>query len=383
MQNPTLCAGVPATSNTLLWKMRFLVGDPVAYLEFPDDKGTRSVLILRDIEMKRAKQYAHATEVRCPADFEPKAGLSGDRETATAQAAAECFLREGVTQVVADRSLPLIYHEYLQRAGVTVTCDPELWVQERRQKSAEEIEHLREAQAMTERAMQYACELVANAEADSAGVLHFENEPLTSERVRFAIDQFLMERNYLNPTSIVAGGSQGADCHNVGSGALKTEQPVIIDIFPQNRSTRYWGDCTRTVVHGEIPPEIARIHKVVKAAKAAGTETVRAGVTGEDVHKATIAVVKAEGFETGLPTESDPLDYCGMTHGSGHGIGLDVHEPPLLDFKGPELLCGDALTIEPGLYRRDMGGVRVEDMIIVTNDGCLNLNSLSEELCWK
>lgn len=378
-----ICAGVPAMNNTLLWRIRFMVGDPVCLLEIPGSSGMRSVLLLRDIEMQRAGQTAKVDEVGCPADFTPDGGLSGDRETATAQAAAECLRRSGVAEVVADRSLPLIFAEFLTRAGISVRCDTELWVAGRRQKSEEEIDHLREAQRVTEQAMQYACNMVGAAEARSGGVLYRDNEPLTSERVRTAIDHFLMDQGFSNPRSIVAGGPTGADCHDVGSGELLTGLPVIVDIFPRNRSTLYWGDCTRTVVHGDIPDEIKAMHQTVRKAKAAGEKAVAPGVTGEDVHRATIAVIKADGFNTGLPGNDDPDSYCAMTHGSGHGIGLDVHEPPLLDMKGPELLAGDALTIEPGLYRRDMGGVRVEDMVVVTSDGCINLNKLSEELTWE
>ncbi len=377
-----ICAGVPAMNNTLLWRIRFMVGDPVALLEIPESDGLRSMLLLRDIEMQRARQKARVDQVGCPADFTPDGGLSGDRETATAQAAAECLRRAGVTEVVADRSLPFIFAEFLSRAGITVKCDTEQWVADRRQKSEEEIAHLREAQRVTEQAMQFACSMIGTAEARSGGVLFRDNEPLTSERVRTAVDHFLMDQGFTNPTSIVAGGPTGADCHDIGSGELLTGLPVIVDIFPRSRKTLYWGDCTRTVVHGDIPDEIRRMHQTVRKAKAAGEKAVAPGVTGEDVHLATIGVIQADGFSTGLPGDEDPDSYCAMTHGSGHGIGLDVHEPPLLDMKGPELLLNDALTIEPGLYRRDMGGVRVEDMVVVTQDGCINLNRLSEELTW-
>ncbi|MCP4788073.1 MAG: aminopeptidase P family protein [Fuerstiella sp.] len=369
-------------NNTLLWRIRFMVGDPVALLELPTDDGVRSVLLLRDIEMQRARQSANVDQVGCPADFTPEGGLSGDRETATAQAAAECLRREGITEVVADRSLPLIFAEFLTRAEIIVQCDTELWVGDRRQKNEEEIEHLRQSQHVTEQAMQFACEMIASAEARSGGVLFRENQPLTSERVRTAVDHFLMDKGFTSPTSIIAGGPNGADCHDIGAGELVTGLPVIIDIFPRSRSTLYWGDCTRTVVHGDIPDEIRKMNETVRKAKAAGVNAVAPGVTGEQVHRATIQVIQNQGFSVGLPDDQAPDSYCAMTHGTGHGVGLDVHEPPLLDMKGPKLLVGDVLTIEPGLYRRDMGGVRVEDMVVVTKDGCINLNTLSEELTW-
>ena len=155
--------------------------------------------------MHRAKQSARADQVACPADFAPEEGLSGDRETATAQAAAECLRRAGVDSVVADRSLPLIFAEFINRAGISLECDTELWVVERRQKSEVEIDHLRAAQRVTEEAMTYACQMIGSAEARSGGVLYVDGSPLTSERVRLAIDQFLLERNFHNPVSIVAG----------------------------------------------------------------------------------------------------------------------------------------------------------------------------------
>jgi len=380
----TLMAGIPETNAWLYHKLRFTVGDPTAIIDLPLPDGGRQVtVILRDIEMDRARQHARADRVCCPKDFEPDSGLSGDRETATAQAAAECLRRAGVSHVCGDRSLPLIFADMVRQAGIEIVCDMEMGVLARRAKDEQEVAWLKESQAVTEGAMRMACETVANATARADGVLLLDGDVLTSERLRAMIDHWLLDRGYLNPVSIVAGGPTGADCHHRGDGALLTEQPVIIDIFPQNRATHYWGDCTRTSVHGAISAELSQMHAAVVAAKAAATAATRAGVTGEDVHRATIGAMEANGFAMGLPGEQDPDSFCSMTHGTGHGIGLDVHEPPLLDFKGPELVVGDALTIEPGLYRRDLGGVRVEDMVVVTADGCVNLNALPEGLDWK
>ncbi len=376
-------AGIPETNKALYHRIRFAVGDPAALVELLDESGPReSTLILRDIEMARAKQHARADRVACPADFAPEGGLSGDRETATAQAVAEFLRRNEVEVVTADRTLPLIFAHEIQRAGVAVECDPELGVLQRRAKDEQEIEWLRHAQQMTEGAMEMACRLVATANARSDGMLIRDGEPLTAERVRAAIDIWLLERGFANPQSIVAAGGAAADCHNLGSGPIYTGQSVIIDIFPRDRKTLYNGDCTRTVVHGAVHDELVKIHAAVVEAKAAAIAATRAGVTGEAVHAATSIVIEAHGYQMGMPDKGAADSFCGMPHGTGHGIGLDVHEPPLLDRGGPELVAGDALTIEPGVYSKAIGGVRVEDMVIVTASGCENLNRLHDALTW-
>lgn len=371
-------AGIPATNRSLYRSIRFLVGDPVALVEVEG----RRTLILRDIEMDRARRHARADRVACPGDFEPAGGLSGDRETATAQALAECLRREGVTVAVGDRTLPLVFAEHIRHVGVGLRYDAEFGVRERRSKDEQEVAWLREAQAATERAMRMACELVGRAAARADGVLERDGAPLTSERVMSAIDLFLLGEGYENPRSIVAGGPVGADCHDHGHGELRTGEPVIVDIFPRNRTTLFNGDCTRTVVHGAVPPETARMHAAVVAAKKAAEAAVRPGISGEVVHRATIAELTARGYAHGQPPAGAPDSWCGMTHGTGHGIGLDVHEPPPLDMKGLPLVVGDALTIEPGLYCKAIGGIRVEDMVVVTADGCINLNTLPEGLDW-
>ncbi len=379
-----LMAGIPQLNSALYHRIRFLVGDPVAWLQIPSSEGrTKSVLILRDIEMQRARKHARADDVACPNDFAPTNGLSGDREMATAQAAAECLRRAGVSRVVADRTLPLIFADIIREAGIGVECDMNMGVADRRRKDAGELEHLRQAQRTTEEIMERTLRMIARAEARADGVLLYEGRPLTSERVRATIDHGFIDLGYVNVPSIIACGPTGADCHDHGHGELRTGQPVIVDIFPRCQATLYYGDCTRTVVHGEVPAEIARMHTAVCAAKAAGMATARAGVTAEDVHRATIAVIQQHGYKTGLPTADTPADYCAMTHGTGHGIGLECHEPPLLDFKGPTLLEGEVVTIEPGLYRHGLGGVRVEDMVVIQANGCETLNELPEGLDWK
>lgn len=382
MTTATLTAGIPAKNAILYHAIRFLVGDPAALIEIAGAPKPRT-LILREIEVDRARKHARADAVFGYSDFKPAGGLSGDRETASAQGVVECLRRNNITRVVTDRSLPFIYAHHIQQAGIALDYDPDKGVLNRRAKDEQEVAHLAQAQAATEQVMERACRLIARAPANAKGILQHEAAELTSERMRAMIDVWLLELGYANPDSIVAGGPVGGDCHDYGRGPLATGQPVIVDIFPLNKNTLYNGDCTRTVVNGDIPDAIARMHKAVVEAKAAAVAATRAGVTGEAVHRETMRVITAHGYAMGLPPAGSPDSSCAMTHGTGHGIGLEVHEPPLLDLGGPALVAGDALTIEPGLYSKAIGGVRVEDMVIVTASGCRNLNRLPEGLDWN
>ena len=383
MKIARMMAGIPTLNAGLYRKIRFLVGDPVAWIEVTDSSGlTESTLILRDIEMQRAKAAANATRVACPADFTPSGGLSGDRETATAQSAAEFLVRIGCAEVVVDRSLPMIYAEMLGRAGVLVRCETEWGLIERRQKDASEIAAIRFAQQQTEEVMRVACQTIARAQTGAENILLVDGKPLTSERMQSMIDIWLLERGFSNPMSIVAGGPVGADCHDHGHGPLRSMQPIIVDIFPRDKKSLYNGDCTRTVVHGKISEKLTRMHAAVAKAKVAAASAVRSGVTGQFVHEATCLSMESSGYQMGFAPEGASDDFTSMTHGTGHGLGLEVHEPPLLALGGPELLVGDVVTIEPGLYCKAVGGIRIEDIVVVTEDGCLNLNSLPEGLVW-
>ncbi|MGK0186122.1 MAG: Xaa-Pro aminopeptidase [Verrucomicrobiales bacterium] len=385
MSSPAiLLAGVPEVNMTLYHRIRFSVGDSVAWIGNLGDPG-ESLLLVRDIEMARARESACADRVGCAADFVPEGGLSGDRDTALAQAATECLRRSSVASVVTDRTLPFLFAWHLQQAGIDVQYDADLGVLDRRVKNADEIAALTKAQEMTMRAMQMACHWIATATADRSGTLFQEGDVLTSERVRRRITQFLIEQGFSNPhDSIVATVPHVADCHHCGAGPLHSGIPVIVDIFPRDDSTGYNGDCTRTVVHGEVSEEVKRMHEAVVQAKQAGCAALRAGTTGEAVHRATVDVIKSQGFAFKRGSCSgDDAAVPVMRHGTGHGIGLDVHEPILLDDGGGEILSEEVFTVEPGLYSSTLGGVRVEDMVRVTGSSSLILGTLQEGLNWE
>lgn len=380
-----LLAGIPASDMSLYHRIRFQVGDPAAWVGWERNGRRGSRLILRDIEMERARRSARADEFSCPADFAPAPGLSADRAIATAQATAEYLVREGFEVAIVHRDLPMLFADCLLERGIEVVCDRDLGVADRRSKDEAEMAALSKAQAATESAMRMACETIGRAAADSDGSLRVDGEALTSERVRAAIDIHLIERGFSSRPAIVAGGPSGADCHELGTGVLRTGEPVIVDIFPRDTASLYNGDCTRTVVHGDIPEAVKAMHAAVVAAKAAAISATRAGVTAESVHQAAIGSIREHGFGVGLPQDGDEVGGR-MVHGTGHGLGLDVHEGPLLDVApsgaSPRLLIGDALTIEPGVYDPRIGGIRVEDLVFVEKNGAVNANRLPEGLSW-
>ena len=377
----TVLAGIASLNATLFHRVRFLAPDASVIIDFDDGQ---SIFLVRDIEMDRARESKAADRICCAADFEPTSGLSGDRDTALAQATAECLRQAGQSVVTVDRTLPYLYAHFIQEAGIEIQYAENFGVQERRIKSIEEIEHLRHAQKVTGEAITYACKTIAHATPDASGILHHDGSVLTSERMRAMITAFLIERNFSNNhDSIVVTVPHVADCHHFGKGPLKTNLPVIVDIFPMDNATRYHGDMTRTVVNGEASEEIEKMHTAVQEAKAAGCSALKAGTTGEAVHLATAAIIEQHGYLMVRGDARHDQDTATMRHGTGHGIGLEVHEPILLDNGGGEIFAGEIFTVEPGLYSATVGGVRVEDMVLVTPDGHEILSPLHEGLNWK
>lgn len=372
-----ILAGIADKNASLYRRLQVPLGDPAAWIELD----AMRIALVRDLEMDRVRQRSHADDVTCPAEHAPPTGLSADRETATAEAAVQLLRSHHVERVIADRSLPYLFVWHLQQAEIDVQYDEDLGVLDRRVKTHQEIDALEKAQSLTEEVMRLICEMIAHCDVAADGTLRHEGEDLTSERVRsIAAIEFLKRGCTMSHGAIVATAPHVADCHHSGEGKLRTEVPVIVDLFPRDESTRYWGDCTRTVVNGQPSDAVKAMHAAVVEAKAAATDALTMDNTADAVHKATDAVLLRHGYPESRGTITD---HPSIQHGTGHGIGLDLHEPILLDHGGGLLLAGEVFTIEPGLYGRDVGGVRIEDMVLVTEGEARNLNKLPGELLWK
>jgi Xaa-Pro aminopeptidase len=220
---------------------------------------------------------------------------------------------------------------------------------------------------------------VGSADGDAAdgAVLRHDGEVLTSERVKVEIESTLLDRGCGLDETIVACGADAADPHNRGSGPLRPDEPIIVDIFPQDKSTKYHADMTRTFVRGDPDGTLAEWFDLTDRAREAALDAVEPGATGAAVHDAVCDIYE----DAGLPTlRSDPTTETGFIHSTGHGVGLDVHELPRVSPDGDELRPGHVITIEPGLYDPSVGGVRIEDLVVVTEDGYENLTDYPVEL---
>jgi Xaa-Pro aminopeptidase len=201
------------------------------------------------------------------------------------------------------------------------------------------------------------------------GVLYRDGSPLTAEAVKRIVAFELMERECIAQHTIVACGDQGCDPHNRGTGPLKADRTIILDIFPRSSESGYFGDLTRTVVRGRAPEAVRKLYGAVAGAQEVVFGRLRAGASGVEIHQAVTDHFEALGYRTG---EIDGR-MQGFFHGTGHGVGLEIHEPPRISKRGDVMRPGHVVTVEPGLYYPGVGAVRIEDLVVVTEDGYRNL----------
>ncbi|MGH7777039.1 MAG: M24 family metallopeptidase [Candidatus Dormibacterales bacterium] len=346
-----------------------------AYLGFaPGD----DLLIVRDMELERARAESSARRVVLAEELGYTLGAR--EEAAWAKAVAGALGERSMRQVRVSPNMRIAYQEGLAEAGVEVAeIDHALFTAERRRKSPEEGSFIHAAQRAAEAACVEVISRIGAAEARE-GLLWDGGRPLTSERLKAEAERVLTEIGYAAGEMIVAGPPQSAQPHNGGTGQIRAGGPIVIDIFPRGRTSRYCGDLTRTVVAGEPPPEVGRMHAAVCAALDAGAALLREGANGRDVHRAACRVLVEAGFGTNTAGLEGAPGGARMIHSLGHGVGLQVHEEPGLRDLDVTLRAGDVVTVEPGLYLANLGGVRVEDTGMVTQEGFKNYSSISRSL---
>ena len=365
-------------NSTQRYLSGFAAPDPFTTVYTPD----ATAILVSALEFGRATTDSRADEVSRLADYDYRELASEHgAEAAKARVVAAWLDDLGVDAVATPDRFPLGPADRLRERDIGVTPDTDDVVTGiRARKTPEEINHVRDTQRANEAAMRAAEALLREAdvtEGSADPVLHHDGAVLTSERVKTEIESTLLEHGCGLDETIVACGADAADPHNRGSGPLRPDEPIIVDIFPRSKTTGYHGDMTRTFVVGEPDDTVSEWFDRTHEAFDAALDAVEPGVTGAAVHDAVCDVYE----DAEIPTlRSDPTAETGFIHSTGHGVGLDVHELPRVAPDGDELRPGHVVTIEPGLYDPSVGGVRIEDLIVVTDDGYENLTDYPVEL---
>ena len=358
--------------SDLLWASGFRAGDPFVFAEI----GGRTHILLTDLELGRGRKESKVDEVLSWSQMAKDAkAAAGAEQIRYSEVIAHFLKSREVTALRVPAKFPLRLADELRQLGFDLETAPDPFYAARGRKTAEEVAHLEEAQQITESAMLFAIDQIRASEVRN-GDLYLEGEPLDVARLKKMVRVFCLEREMALGEFIIAPGDQGCDPHDCGSGPLRADETIIIDIFPRHLNTLYWGDMTRTVVKGSASDELKKLHATVKEAQEAAVNAIAPGVTGDAVHAVVQEIFTREGYVTELKNG----EWVGFFHGTGHGLGLDIHEPPRLMRGGPVLEEGMVVTVEPGLYYPGLGGCRIEDVVVVTADGCRNFNRAPKDL---
>lgn len=353
------------------------LGDPFLYAE----KEGRAHILITDFEWPRIQEAGIEAELISPFALGLDELLDAGKKywEIPLELALRAVRQIGVTDAVVPQTFPLQLADFLRGNGVELAADSEFFDSRRRVKNETELAGIRRAQRAAEAGMDAARELFRRAE-QANGSLVVDGEPLTSERVKVAIQDAFGEHGCSAEEFIVSHGAQSAIGHEMGSGAIRPGEPIVIDLWPKDAETACFADMTRTYCVGEIPEELREYHRLVKESLDHSFEAVRAGARGPDLFAVSCEPFHREGHTTMLNKDPGEVVEDGYFHSLGHGVGLDVHEQPSLGRVGEELVAGDVVTLEPGLYRRGWGGCRLEDLVLVTADGAENLTRYPYDL---
>jgi len=370
---PELVRLIVAPSDTdadMLYATRIFIGDPFIFLQ---QKGKR-ILVLSDLEIDRAKKNAKADEFVMFNQLEREVQGKAKKAPPYEKVLAHFLTKRGVKRALVPANFPLGFANEIKRNGIALETSNGLFWPAREKKTTEEIRLLERALRMTETGMKRGMEILKASKPGTGKKLKWSGKTLTSEILRAEIDSAILRAGGVPTNTIVAGGDQACDPHERGFGPLRADSLIILDIFPRDGKTGYWGDMTRTVVRGRASEQQRKLWEAVKAGQRLALKRIKAGVDGVSIHQAITELFERRGF----PTEVRNGRRVGFFHGTGHGLGLEIHEYPRL--QKVVLKAGQCLTVEPGLYYPGIGGARIEDVVIVEKTGCRILSRFPKQL---
>jgi len=365
-----LIVAASETDPDMLYATRFFAPDPFIFLQ----RNGKRTLVLSDLEIDRGRKQADADEFVSFNKLEREVQGKSKKAPPYEKVLSHFLRKRGVRSTIVPASFPLGYAQELAASKIRLRATNGLFWPEREAKSEKEITMIGRALRITETGLKRAIEVLARSTITRGKRLRWSGKTLTSEMLRAEIDSAILRAGGIPTGTIVAGGDQACDPHERGYGPLFADSLIILDVFPRDAKSGYFGDMTRTVLRGRASDEQRKLWETVKAGQALALKRIKAGVDGMTIHKAIQEFFKKRSF----PTEVRKGKNVGFFHGTGHGIGLEIHEYPRL--QKVTLKDRQVLTVEPGLYYPGLGGARQEDVVVVTKAGCKILSRFPKKL---
>ncbi|MEG3637955.1 M24 family metallopeptidase [Magnetococcus sp. PR-3] len=365
------------SSADLFYATGFFAPDPFLFVQEGGPQG-KSHIVVSALEIDRARRSANVDHIHDLADVRAFYNeIHAEGQPSEGDLVAAFLKKLSIGDVTTPWDFPLAIADVLRHEGVGVKPVMGSFWPERALKRDDEVAAIEKALEITGKGMQAGVDLIHMAEIGDDGWLYHKGEPLTSEKVRAKINATLVKHGAMPHHTIVSGGVQGSDPHEEGFGPLPAHQPIIMDVFPRHETSGYWGDMTRTVCRGQAPDVLKKAWSCVRQAQDLAFSMLCAGVSGKAVHEAITNAFTEQGFPTG-PGEDGK--QRGFFHGTGHGLGLEIHEVPRISIRDMTMEAGHVVTVEPGLYYPEWGGVRLEDVVVIENGGCRNLTTFPKFL---
>jgi Xaa-Pro aminopeptidase len=353
--------------------------DPLLFVDRDGDK----LVLTSQLERARIAGVLPDAEILLTGDLGlyelVEEGMS--RDDAELEVAVRALERWGVSEALVPVDLPVAVADRVRGAGIALTVDGPAVEARRRVKGPAELDGIRRAQHAAESGMRAAEELIRAAEQRD-GTLWHDGTELTAETVRDAVRAATAAHGAPAPPDIMVVSLFSAGGHDPGSGPLPANLPIEVDLWPRDEASGCWADMTRTFVNGTVTDDVAALRDVVREALEAARAAARPGLGTRHLYDTAAEVIERAGHPTQRTREPGKTLTHGFYFGLGHGVGLEVHEPPTLGLAvGDSLVPGDVIAIEPGVEGIDgIGGVRFEDLLLITDDGCETLTRYPYDL---
>jgi Xaa-Pro aminopeptidase len=358
--------------SNMLYAAGFFVPDPFIFFQHKKKK----YVVMSDLEVDRAKRQATVDRVMSLSDYQRKLRKSGKPSATMIDILDLLFRERSIRSLVVPANFSALLADQLRIKGFNVAIRRDPFFPEREIKRSQEVRHITESLRVAKLGLEAGIRTLRKTKTGRDGYLYLNGSKLTSETLKTAVNTTIMARGWLPSHTIISSGNQCVDPHHEGSGPIKANTSIVFDIFPRSQKNGYFGDLSRTVVRGWASDKLKKIYATVQAGQKIGFDLIRDGINGKEVHQRILDFFAREGFPTGQINGR----MQGFFHGTGHGLGLDIHEAPRIAPVDSTLKKGHVVTVEPGLYYLGVGGVRLEDVVLVTDKGNRNLTDCPQFL---